>query len=96
MERIIDDVARILGTDMSRRKAFGLIGGVFTTAFFAMLGAEPVQAKACTPACGPGLCCNTLNPAKSECCTKGSCMCQNGKCSPSSGGRCPASCTVCA
>ena len=62
MDRMIDDVARILGTDMSRRKAFGLVTGVFATAFFAMFAVEPLEARSCTKAqqragartCSPG------------------------------------------
>ncbi|MEQ1911400.1 MAG: hypothetical protein ABMA15_21460 [Vicinamibacterales bacterium] len=50
MDRIIDDVARILGSNMSRRETFGLIGGVFTTAFFAMFAVEPLEARSCTKA----------------------------------------------
>ena len=50
MDRIIDDVARILATSMPRRKALGLVGGVFATAFFAMFAVEPLEAKSCTKA----------------------------------------------
>ena len=50
MDRIIDDVARILATSMPRRRALGLVGGVFATAFFAMFAVEPLEAKTCSKA----------------------------------------------
>lgn len=50
MDRIIDDVAKALATTMPRRQMFGLVGGIFATAFFAMFTVEPLSAKSCSKA----------------------------------------------
>lgn len=50
MDHLIDDVARLLAADMPRRRLFGLVGGVFATAFFAMFAVEPLSASSCSKA----------------------------------------------
>jgi hypothetical protein len=44
--------------------------------------------------CPPGTCCNHGEDS-SKCCQKGQCMCEDGRCASSMGGRCPEDCRKC-
>ena len=45
MDHLFDELARILATQMPRRKAFGLISGAFAAAALGTLGVQPVRAS---------------------------------------------------
>lgn len=47
MDRVFDDIARSLAATTTRRQLFGVIGGVFATAFFAMFEVAPLSAHGC-------------------------------------------------
>ena len=78
MNYLIDDVARILATPMSRRKTFRLLGGALAAAAVAALGVQPVSAAVCTTAqlgagsksCGSG--------GNATCCPSNTCCAANG------------------
>lgn len=111
MDALIDNIARILAAERSRRRAMRLLGGAFAAAMFGTIASQPAEAQSKPPCrknqtlcgggatavcCGPNTCCN---PAKgnagNRCCAKGECSCVNGTCSPSVNNKCPNNCTVC-
>lgn len=47
MDRVFDDIARGLAATTTRRQLFGVIGGVFATAFFGMFQVAPLEAHGC-------------------------------------------------
>jgi hypothetical protein len=108
MDSMLDDVARVLASPISRREAFGRISKLLMAAAFASVvgGPKPAQAANCTPptfACGPGAnqiccpqhaCCNRKGN-NTRCCLNGQCICDDGRCANSTGGKCPSGCTVC-
>ncbi len=101
MSELIDNVARILATPMPRRKALKLFGGAFAAAAVAFAGGQPLKAApAATTKCGKGTCtgnkccATTSKTAAAVCCNPGFCVCNNA-CTPSTGGVCPSSCSVC-
>ena len=110
MAEFLDDIARLLASPTSRRKAFQLIGGALAGAVVASFGATPVHAAACSKSeiaqgkksCGQGrnaTCCGAgqcCAGSSGECCSKGQCVCGNGTCAASdSQGNCPGGCKLC-
>jgi hypothetical protein len=122
MDSLLDDVARVLASPVSRREAFARIAKLLSGAVLASVVGAPKAARAqdqeqdkrnrgkCRPptfACGsgeddderqiccpPGTCCNKGEEG-SKCCQKGQCMCEDGRCASSTGGRCPEDCRRC-
>jgi len=108
MNDLIDNLARILATPMPRRKAFKLFGGALAAAVVTFAGGQALQAAGCkkgevgntcgsgtnAKCCAPGTCC-AVKGSVVGCCAKNSCVCSNGTCASSTGGRCPAGCTAC-
>jgi hypothetical protein len=95
MDRMFDEMARILASQMPRRQAFKLLGGALVGGIVAALRTETVSA-ACSgtqTACGTG-CCNNSNqqccgtsatgfscqPKTNTCCGKNSCSSTNQRC----------------
>jgi len=95
MDALIDNVARILATGHSRRKALGLLGGAFAAAVVGAFAVEPLSAQSQSGPCSPeqikygAATCGPHTDKNSLCCDKGSCCViggQNGnvrKCCPS-------------
>jgi len=106
MDRILDEMARVLASPMPRRKAFRFIGGVVAAAVVGAFSAQPASAACGTgqSTCGKGgnqtccnanQCCATNGAAGARCCNQGQCYCSNGTCAASSGGSCPGGCSKC-
>jgi len=72
MDRIFDEAARILASQMPRRQAFKLLGGLLAGGIVAALGGERVEAAGCTAtSCKSGQkCCAGKNcrPVDEQCC----------------------------
>jgi hypothetical protein len=106
MDKLIDEVAKILATPMPRRKTFRLLGGALAALFVsgsAFAGQKescPTGTSRCGNAakkfdcCNPGQCC-AGNGANATCCNSGQCVCPNGTCASSTGGSCPRQCSRC-
>jgi hypothetical protein len=82
MDHFFDEAARILASQMPRRKAFKLLGGALVGGIVAALGTQRVSA-ACAP-CGAGKkCCgNSCQPIANICCGNNSCNPSNQQCCP--------------
>jgi hypothetical protein len=91
MSSLFDDVSRVIGSSVSRRKMLGMVGGAVGGAVFASLGLRaaafgaqsPQTAKKCPPdktACGTNCCDPHQVCVDGEiCCPPGHISC-NGKC----------------
>ena len=111
MDKFFDDLAKILATQMPRRKAFRFVGSALAAAVMGVVAAKPVFAVQCTAqnctggkCCGTGanaICCPTATTCcaskgnTNSCCNKGRCTCNNGTCGVSTGGQCPTGCAPC-
>ena len=86
MDQLFDNIARILATPMSRRKAVGLVGSALAAAMVAALGVEPVYTEGQVPPIGE------CNPQQEKggsktcrdnggpsCCPPGTCCANTGK-----------------
>jgi hypothetical protein len=106
MSLLIDDVSRIIGSPVSRRKMLGMVGGTVGGALLASLGlraaafgAPPCKAgdtacgtKCCTPSqvCMDGLCCAQGQTNCGGKCCSGTCT--NGVCCKNSTFYCGGKC----
>jgi hypothetical protein len=71
MDRIFDQMARVLASPMPRRKAFKLLGGALVGGLIAALRVEPVMAACTATSCGSGKqCCGGVScrPSDEQCC----------------------------
>ena len=84
MDQLFDDLARILATPMSRRKAVGLAGGALAAAVAAALGVSPAAAQVpSTGECNPQQSGSGSKTCKANggtaCCPPGTCCANTGK-----------------
>ena len=79
MDKFFDDLAKILATQMPRRKAFRFVGGALAAAVMGVVAAKPALAAQCTAQSCPsttGKCCGT--GANAICCATGTCCASKG------------------
>jgi hypothetical protein len=85
MNSLIDDVARVLATPMSRRQAFARIAGILGGVLLASVPAQAVgRCATCTISpdnCNSGLTCMNCGGAP-ICCNNGYVCCGTGHCCP--------------
>ena len=76
MSLLFDDVSRVIGSSVSRRKMLGMVGGAVGGAILASLGLKATAFGDESPAkkCGPG-----LTPCGTNCC-KSTQICADGIC----------------
>lgn len=90
MSYLLDDVVRVLGSPMPRRKSFKLLGGMIAGGLLGTLGIRPAFAG---PSCGFTTCSNVQQccqtglvpfcaPAGNTCCGTSSCGSGTACCSP--------------
>ena len=105
MDRIFDEMARILARQMPRRQAFRLLGGALAAGIVGAFGTRSASAQTCSPACPGGQkCCpggprTFCAPTANTCCGNKSCAaglaCCEGSCCKAgqtcTRGRCTAS-----
>jgi len=90
MDQLFDDIARLLATTQSRRRAFRLLGGVFATAVVGAFAVKPLSAQSCTPeqikygakTCGPVPSPGTEKAPPGVCCPAGTCCALGGQNQP--------------
>jgi hypothetical protein len=85
MDQLFDDLARILATGHSRRKALRLLGGAFAAAVVGAFAAEPLSAQSQSGPCSPeqikygAATCGPPSDPNSICCTGGTCCAFGGQ-----------------
>ena len=91
MNRLFDEMARVLARPVDRREMLKLVSGAIGAAIFASFGAQRVLAAACTAngemgcdctrtgggtqTCNANQSCCGLNTASATCCTPNRCCC---------------------
>jgi len=82
MDALIDNVARILATEQSRRSALRLLGAALATAVASRFLVEPLSATTCTPEqikYGAKTCGAANNKNTPICCPSGTCCAIGGQ-----------------
>lgn len=100
MDRMFDEIARVLASQMPRRKAFKLLGGALVGGIAAALGGARVGAQSApTPACktgetpcapkGANACCGKNQTCCTNCLKKGPfCITPRKTCPPTATNSC--------
>ena len=79
MDKLLDDVARILASPLDRRRAMRMLGGALTAAVVGALGSTSLSAAKCTTAQTNGGMFTCGNGAANQiCCPAGTCCASHG------------------
>jgi hypothetical protein len=78
MNRMFDEMARVLARPVDRREMLKLVSGAIGAAIFASFGAQRVLAAACTTNGQTGCDCTNTNPTNTQTCNANRACCGLG------------------